>query len=186
MNIPAEVRKKIVALVYAEADKYEYLLRTRPENSQFIIRLIKNAKIGGVLREYGNDGEVKTYIKDSILNHYSKARRAFPRDLSDILSTLYTRELNEISYNKTNNISLYRSENENFILAVARTTSMKWETGLRKLIIHVAGTPGLFTSENDIKMCLVIFQHGSDVSEADKKLVERALKFVNFSCLWVP
>lgn len=183
-NIPSEIREKIKVIVYDQANEYDYLNRTRPENSAFMDRLVRDPRVGGVIREYRNDNDVKTYIKDAILNHYSKEKRSLSRNISSAVPTIHGGRITEVSYNKGNNISIHKAVESSKLFVVARSSYLKWETGVRKLALHVAGNAVLM-SNNDITLILVIFLHDCIINDSDKKLVEDALKVLDVSCSWI-
>ena len=82
-RVPEAQAKKIREIVYQEADKYNYLARTRTDNGQFFARLVAMPSVGGVLAGFIQRSEIRTYIKDAILNRYSKDKKRIerPRDL---------------------------------------------------------------------------------------------------------
>ncbi|MCC6607204.1 MAG: hypothetical protein IT327_28610 [Anaerolineae bacterium] len=183
--LPQKIREEISEKVFSRADDYRYLARTRSENSEFLDQLVKDPNIGGVLREYMSREKVKTYIKDSVLNKYSKLKQTLPRNLELTLKPLYGAPIYEVEYRKSDHLSLHRT-NDNKLVAVARTKPLKWETGLRKLILFIASSQGLPPSDGtQLDLILAIFQHGVPVNEGDKKLVEGGLKLIGVKGLWV-
>ncbi len=67
---PRDVANKIKDLVFIEADEFCYLGKTRTENGKFLDDLVSKQEIGVVLVNYMKRAEVRTYIKDAILNRY--------------------------------------------------------------------------------------------------------------------
>ena len=54
-------------------DERNYLGQSRKENGKLMAELVSMPEIGGVLSEYMAKSAIKTYIKDAIINAYSKA-----------------------------------------------------------------------------------------------------------------
>lgn len=185
VSIPTGVREKVFAIVYSEADKHQYLHKSRPENARFMEALIKHAKVGGVLKEYMAEDQVRRYIKDAVLNKYSKLRRAQPRDITVELSALYKGKVLEISYDSSKTVSLHRLENDSIVVA-ARSSYSTWETGLRKLLLFVAAAPGLPPKDTNMELVLVMLQHGNPINQSDKKLTVDGLRLAGIKCAWRP
>ncbi|EFB9761459.1 hypothetical protein FA678_23300, partial [Escherichia coli] len=85
--IPDKIAKSIKQTVYNEADKVNYLSRTRTENGNFLAQLVSMPSVGGKLSQYMRKDAVRTYIKDAILNRYSKDKtgEAKPNDVEEII-----------------------------------------------------------------------------------------------------
>lgn len=190
VRIPPGPRKEIFAYVYERADEYHYLEKTRPENATFMENLIRDPLVGGRLANYMEAPGVRVYIKDTILNKYAKDRKTLPRGVEEFLNPIYG-EVVELDYRSQDNVSLHRVESDDRLLIVARTSELKWETGLRKLLQYVAAmpdtatTPSLFpVNPNPPGFVLIIFEYGSPMNEADKRLIQKGLNFINVCCLW--
>jgi hypothetical protein len=184
-KIPRKVRKEIRDFAFAEADKHQYLLKSKNENAAFLDRLVKHQKVGGRLREYMPEERVKSYVKDAVINKYSKRERVLPRDITSLISKRYRGVVHEISYDKEKAVSLHRIE-AGPVVAASRSAYIKWETGLRKLLLYVAAAPGLPPSDGTpMKLLLIIYQHGNPVNQSDRSLTERGLNLVDVDCAWV-
>ena len=72
--LPKEKAKQIKELVYSKADDYGFMTRGRVENGQFLSFLVEDSAVGGVLSEYIEKSNIRTYIKDAILNGYKIGR----------------------------------------------------------------------------------------------------------------
>lgn len=190
-RIPNGPRKEIFAYVYVKADEHRYLEKSRPENAQFMENLRLDPVVGGRLESYMEPPKVKTYIKDTILNKYAKDRKVLPRSVEEVLYPLYG-ESAEIDYRQQDHVSLHRIGNDGRLVAVSRTSDLKWETGLRKLVQYVAAlpdpnavTPSLFpVNMEHPDLVLIIFEYGSPINDSDKRLTEKGLKLANVQCLW--
>ncbi len=189
-RIPPGPRKEIFAYVYTKADEHRYLEKSRPENTQFMDNLGNDPEVGGRLEGYIGSARVKTYIKDTILNRYSKERKVVPRSVEKLLYPIYG-ELVEVDYRQQDNVSLHRVKNSGKLVVVCRASTLKWETGLRKLIQYVAAMPDADTSPSLFPvhtgppdLVLIILEYGSPINDSDKHLIEKGLKMVNVLCLW--
>ena len=90
--IPEKVAKTVKQTVYLEADKVNYLSRSRTENGIFLAQLVSMPTVGGKLSQYMRKDAIRTYIKDAILNRYSKDKtgEAKPDDLCSVSYTHLT------------------------------------------------------------------------------------------------
>ena len=75
-RLPPQVRTKITKLVYEKADEFGYMECDRVQNSQFMDILVEDREVGGVLQQYMQKERVRTYIKDTILNRYTKDQQS--------------------------------------------------------------------------------------------------------------
>ena len=179
-----EARREIVAYVYQQADLHSYLERTRPENTAFMEKLIKDSQVGGRLCNYMPVDKVKTYIKDAILNRYAKDRKILPHILNDLLASVYPAPIEEQEYDQRNKVSLHKVGDGRY-LVVARATWLKWETGLRKIVLFLSAAPHMPPREGTSpELVLVIFQHSNEVNNAEKQSLECSLALLNVRCLW--
>ncbi|MBK8130662.1 MAG: hypothetical protein IPK53_17770 [bacterium] len=158
--------------------------KDRTENGQFMESLIHNADIGGRLNTFMPSAKVKTYIKDAILNRYAKVRRTLPKEIDSHIKLAYEVESNEIEFDSQTGISLHRLSTGEYVVA-ARTRHLKWETGLRKLLLFVAGKQGLIEMRTQLNLLLVIVDTNHVVNSSDKRLVNQALALADIKGLWV-
>ena len=182
--MPKGVREQIFRDTYALLDKHAYLMKDRVENGRFMDQLIEHERVGKRLAQYITKVGIRKYIKDSIINRYAKDRTRAPRDIGSHLTKLYGRMLGEIEYSKHEKVSLHKAEDQSFVVA-ARTTTLKWETGLRKAITYVANAPGLPQDRSKVHCVLLIAQTAGPMNSGDRDLVERALKFIAVDCAWI-
>ncbi|MBV9924483.1 MAG: hypothetical protein JOZ96_05525 [Acidobacteria bacterium] len=186
IKIPPEVRNQIIGHVDELADRHKYLQKGKNANAVFIDALVADPHVGRRLREFMPEERVKSYVKDALLNKYAKRRKGLLRDLGGVISADFGKCF-EVGYDKERGVSLHRSEANTFI-AAARTTYVKWETGLKKLLLYVAGLPDKTRGNgkgDGPRLLLVIHEHGNPVNESDKRLTERALGLVGVDCAWV-
>ena len=179
-KVPDEVAKTIKQLVYSEADNFHYLSRSRPDNGRFIERLVASQDIGGVLRAYMDRAEVKTYIKDAILNRYAKDKRINGRP-NDILSKCKAFfDLNDLLESDSEaDLILFKSSQSSVYIVVSEGTYLKWETALRKALLYVASHPFGQNGKNHIHLVLSLFARNRRIPESDKALLRNALENVS-------
>lgn len=76
MNLPDTVREQLKDRMWRIADEIGWLAIGTTEKSQHYKNWTKDPEVGGVLQRYLPLGEVRVYIKDSLLKDYPRARRA--------------------------------------------------------------------------------------------------------------
>lgn len=183
-KVPKVVRDEICQIVFDKADAHHFLQKTRPENAAFLESLVVDPSVGGVLDDYMPPARVRIYLKDSILNAYSKARRKVDGDLTELLGSVYNAEVSEIDRWLGDQVSLHRTS-IGTVVAVARANYDKWGTWLQKLLLRVAAAPGLPPQRGTpFELALVVYCHGIPCDAADKRLLEAALDLVGVRCIW--
>ncbi len=181
--IPTRVKNDVEKVGFELLDEWRYLNRTRVENSQFMDQLASHPKVGKKLAELLDHAGVRKYIKDVIVNKYAKNKRKMPRDLDGELENVLDEELNEIDWVSRDKLSLHRSLSGIYIVT-ARTTFVKWETGLRKILLYIADKPVLRNDRDNIRKLIAVYEHGVPINEADRRRLERAMKLVGVECIW--
>ncbi len=76
MNLPDNVRDQLRECMWRVADQINWLALGPIEKSQHYENWTKDSEIGEVLQRYMPLGQVRVYIKDSLLKDYPRARRA--------------------------------------------------------------------------------------------------------------
>ena len=180
--LPTRVKQQVETRGFDLLNEWQYLNRTRVENSQFMDQLVDHPEIGKKLSEFLDRAGVRKYIKDVIVNKYAKLKRKMPRDLGAELESWLGEPVHEIEWVNRDKLSLHRSESGTYLIT-ARTTFIKWETGLRKILLYCADKPNLH-SKHDVQKCLAIFEHGATVNQADKNHLQKALDSIGIFCLW--
>lgn len=186
IKIPPEVRKQIFDRVHELADHHKYLQKGRHDNARFLDALVADPQVGRRLRDFMPEERVKSYVKDAIVNKYAKKRKGLLRDVAPHLPREFEAGY-EVGTDKEKTVSLHRSK-EGALLAAGRTTYVKWETGVRKLLLYVAALPAQSRGKGGARprLVLVIHEHGTPVNESDKKLTEDALRLAGIDCSWEP
>lgn len=174
-SLPENVREHIREQIYELADKANYLAQGRIANGQFMVSLVSNPSIGGVLVEYMPADRVKTYIKDAVLNRYAKEKRALAQE------SYPTEELIAESFGASaeianqGSVALYKSiERDNSYCVVGNGTSDKWETALRHALTYIAALPEE-TQQQDIHIALRCTSPRGRMSMSDKDRTRKAL-----------
>ena len=184
-KVPDEVREKVTEIVFKMADEHCYLEKDRQANSNFMGQLIADPKIGGVLGSYIPKDKVKTYIKDALLNRYSKIKRARPEEIDHILTPHFGVMDGAIDYDSKNDVSLHKLKGNALVFA-ARVGYLKWETGLRRLILFAAKCKAKAPEKiKNVSFALLIFIDKKHINSSDKLQVETALKLINVVPFWV-
>jgi len=177
---PREIANSVKEKVFSAADDFCYLAKSRTENGKFLDDLVAQQDIGGVLGQYMRKAEIRTYIKDAVLNRYSKdkTRAAKPKDMVGIIKSKYGFDTTLIDTDATAKIRLYKSTpnvmNAQYVI-VAEGTVLKWETALRKALLYIPSKPFSNDPENTVHILLNIFAQHKPVSPADKKFLNKAL-----------
>lgn len=187
-KLPNKIAARTKALVFAKADEFGYSTRNRTENAQFLNSLVDDAEIGGVLREYLPKENVRTYIKDAILNAYSKQlTKNILDDVSpaDTIQQTYgvSSEVIQQCTGKDSRLSVSRSD-DGCIFVVSGGTVLKWETALRKALELIAREPGLLTDGRTPTICLRLVATNNGLTDADKKHMTTALAAIGVQAVF--
>lgn len=179
--IPEKIAKSIKEFVYSEADRVNYLARSRTENGVFLAQLVTMPAVGGKLSQYLRKDAIRTYIKDAILNRYSKDKteEEKPENLDVIIANMYNFDAYFVEAEPKNKISLYYVNNNKSMIVIADGTVLKWETALRKALIYIASKP--FSERDDVKVSilLTLFARYQKVSPSDVNCIQKALSVCN-------
>lgn len=180
-KVPDDVAKEIKESVFREADRVNYLARSRTYNGTFLAQLVSMSNVGGRLCQYMKKAEVRTYIKDAILNRYSKDKtmEERPENLEQIIFEKIGFDSNYVEEEPRNQITLFKSPENSCYVVVADGTVLKWETALRKALLFVASKP--FSDKQDItvKIILTLFARHRKVTPSDLRHLQKALSRCN-------
>ena len=124
--------------------------------------------------------ELKTYIKDAILNRYAKDKTAaaLAASASQLIRREFGQDSDVIESKKNSRISLHKLANGE-LLIVAGGTLLKWETALRKVLEYIAKAPGLPPQKEPLRVLLNLATNGRCLTESDKSHIKKALCFVD-------
>ncbi|WP_238413593.1 hypothetical protein [Alicyclobacillus sp. TC] len=172
MRIPDPVRNELIERVFRIADDEGYMLNNRVENTRFMDRLVADPEVGGVLLRFMEEEKVRTYIKDGILNQYTKSKRTVTKEgLRAAICDFYNEDCALIG--QKNDVYVFRMTQTGKTLVVATGTFVKWETALRKVLLHIGATPLLQGLE--MKKMLVILTGGVPLPAGDEEILQRSL-----------
>jgi hypothetical protein len=76
MNLPDAMRDQLREQMWRIADDIDWLALGSTEKTQYYENWTKDPAVGGVLQRYMALGQIRVYIKDSLLKDYPQARRA--------------------------------------------------------------------------------------------------------------
>lgn len=180
IKLPDHIVKVIKEAVFKAADEAGYPL-SRPNSGVFIDKLVENPDIGGKLSAFMDKSRVRTYIKDGILNRYTKDKKSEkkPVGFEDIIEKCLNVKCAFAEADGDQQIKLYKGLGINVV--VADGTFLKWETALRKALIYVAKN-SLSKNGNDTKVLLSLFANNKKISTPDKLLLQEALLLCNGCC----
>lgn len=177
-KLPNEKAKLIKTRIFQKADEVGYARSGRIENGKFLDDLVENPEIGGVLKEYMDKARVRTYIKDGVLNAYTK------KLIKAALASKKPKQVIHLAFDdqaeviqKKENISVLRSE-AGTIYVVSNGTVLKWETALKKALELIALEPTLIQNHTPPKICLHLGVLSSTLADSDKACIRTALDIV--------
>ncbi len=177
-KLPHEVAKTIKAIAYKVADDADYLAMSRTHSGIFLNQLVGREDIGGVVSQYVGKDQVRHYIKDAILNRYSKDKteEAKPEKLAPIIKKVCGLDCEES--HKENNLALYRviteSQEKEYVI-VTEGTVVKWETALKKALLFIAGNP-FYKEAKSVQILLVLFAQHKRIPPSDMNHLQKALR----------
>jgi hypothetical protein len=176
-KVPVDIQREIKSAVYEKADKHCYLQRDRSINSNFMDNLVRDPEVGVRLANYMGKSEVRTYIKDAILNRYSKdkVKDAMSLDAGIVIDNMLNLKSIEIEADKR--VGLYRLENNDLCL-LSRGTSLKWETALRKALEYISRAPKLPPEDCKLHIVLHIVTLSKPLPESDIEHLRDALRII--------
>lgn len=137
---------------------------------------------------YLSKEKVRTYIKDTIINAYSKALTKKILDAispTDTIRQIYDVSSSIIQQCKGKNpwVSVSRSE-DGRIFVVSGGTVLKWETALRKALELIARESGLTIEGKTPTICLHLVLTDNSLTVADKKHIQTALAAIKVQALF--
>lgn len=186
--LPRQKATLVKTRVYTKADEFGYSTRSRTENNHFIDELVDDDEIGGVLREYLTKEKVRTYIKDGILNAYSK--QLTKNALDDVSPGATIQQMYGVPSSiiqqcsgKDARVSVSRAE-DGRIFVISGGTVLKWETALRKALELIARESGLTIGEKTPAICLHLVPTNNSLTVADKNHIKTALASIGVQAIF--
>lgn len=123
--LPKNIQAKVKRAVYKKADEFGYMECGRIESGRFLDILVDDPDVGKIIIEYMPKERVRTYIKDGILNAYTKAatKRALAGSTpANTIQTVFNETASVIQEGKGKQSGLFvlRSESGNiYVLGAA-------------------------------------------------------------------
>lgn len=189
--IPDEVRREVFAVAYEEADKANYLSSNRVQNKCLIMKLVKMNTVGRRLLDYIPQESLQKYIKDTILNRYSKDRLKQQSPSVEGVIKWCQQATGDIDLSLTakdhnRNVVLLRNPSgEHYVVVALDGTVIKWETSLRNALEFMVGKP--FAQKHDVRinMVLSLFARNAPVGPTKKQMLIEALRRIGAYCyIW--
>ncbi len=176
VKMPEDVRTMIREKIYKRLDEVNYLAQGRIENGKFMEQLVHDHEIGERIAQYYGKGRVKTYIKDGVINRYSKEKTRPPSDLCLTVGEVIGEKVSRVDELGERGISLYRGVSGLLVVASCGRL-LKWETALRKLLEYLGRNIDRLESKVDSRpaLILVLMTGGKKIASSDKQLLERSL-----------
>lgn len=177
-KVPQDVARKIKSIVFDAADQVDYLSMTRSDSGAFLNGLISRPEVGLEIAKYVRRGDVRHYIKDAILNRYSKdkVREATPVELEPIISLAYGLQVG-LSH-KESKLHLYKSissEKPRSYVVISEGTFLKWEAALKRALLFIGAQP--FSKRGgEVHILLLLFAHHKPIAPSDLQNLNAALE----------
>lgn len=124
--LPKNIQAKVKRAVYKKADEFGYMECGRIESGRFLDILVDDPDVGKIIIEYMPKERVRTYIKDGILNAYTKAatKRALAGSTpANTIQTVFNETASVIQEGKGKQSGLFvlRSESGNIYVVSGGT-----------------------------------------------------------------
>lgn len=175
-HIASDIKKKTFAIL----DERNYLGQSRKENGKLMAELVSMSEIGGVLSEYMAKSAIKTYIKDAIINAYSKAAYAKSLSVGVIEEKISQHEgvkVNWVEGKCSDKLLFLRAENGDLFVAGIGTVT-KWETSLRKALEFIEKAPNLPPSDCKLKIYLILSSLEKSIPQSELDHIVKSLDFI--------
>ncbi|MNP25286.1 hypothetical protein D3C76_1180840 [compost metagenome] len=140
-------------------------------------------EVGGVLKEYMSREKIRTYIKDGVLNAYTKTRTKkilAAKSATDTVAQIYSvsSDIIQEGKGKDSGLTVCRSE-DGCVFVISEGTVLKWETALRKALELIAREPGLTINGKTPSICLHLAFVSQDITDGEKKHICTALDAIS-------
>lgn len=187
-KLPKSTEKRIKQAIFAKADEFGYVASGRVESGQFMDTLVSDPDIGGVLKEYMEKERIRTYIKDGVLNAYTKAKKKellSKKGPKQIIKDVYGTDADIIQSCSGKDEGVYVLRNsQGEIFVISSGTVLKWETALRKALDIIARQSGLTINDNTPDICLRLAEVGQALTESERTHITKALGAVNVKAVF--
>lgn len=176
-KVPNEIALEIKKIVFDEADEANYLAMSRTDSGIFLNRLTSRADVGEQIAMFMKRDQVRHYIKDAILNRYSKdkTKEATPDDVLPVIKQAFGLDAEES--HSEGKLGLFLSKNPSRpkeYVVVTEGTYLKWETALKKALIFLSDRPFSETA-NEVHVLLLLFAQHKPIAPTDREQLQKAL-----------
>ncbi len=186
--LPKKVQERIKKAVFEKADDYGYMNCGRVESGKFIDMLVEDSEVGQILIEYLPKERIRTYIKDGVLNAYTKklTKKALTKiSPEETIYDIYGENASIIQEGKGKQSGLYiLRDQKGTIYVLSGGTVLKWETALRKALEVIANERKLTIDGKVPYVCLKLSMEGQALTEAAKKHISTALGAVGIKAIF--
>lgn len=186
--LPKNIKAKVKRAVYKKADEFGYLECSRTESGRFLDMLVDDPEVGKVIIEYRPKERVRTYIKDGILNAYTKeaTKKALAASAPEnVIKSVFNETADVIQKGKGKQSGLFvLRADSGHIYVVSGGTVLKWETALRKALDIIANEPNLTIDGEAPSICLKLSLAGQSLTEADKTHITTAVGAVGVKAVF--
>ena len=181
-KLPENVAKQVKVAAFRICDELDYCSRSRPDNAKLITQLVNHHDVGMIIQKFVKQDEVRTYIKDSILNKYAKEHvKAIlhKAQIQDLLQKKYSLKLNKI----TDTIFATKGSPIRYIVAQIGTY-LKWESALRKALEESINFKERCSASNSPEICLILAVFGN-FTQGDREHLVRTLDSIQVKVIFV-
>jgi len=177
-----EKKAKIKRAIFKKADTFGYASCARNDSGRFMDELVEDPEVGGVLKEYMSKEKIRTYIKDGVLNAYTKEltkKVLASASPFETIQQIYSvpSSIIQKSQSKSMGVSVSRSD-DGRIFVISGGTVLKWETALRKALDLIARQPGLIVNGTTPSICLHLAVINQNITDGEKKHIAAALEAI--------
>lgn len=185
-SIPSSITRSIKRDIINRLETSDYLHQNRIQNGRLMDDLVSDPGIGGVLAQYMPKESVKTYIKDAIINPFSKNANYQLFTIEKIekrLSNLEGCPVHCIEGKNSAKDLLFRSES-GVIIAASKGTITKWETALRRVLEFIAKAKELPPLGVNMKIYILISSTGKQLTQSEIKHIEKTLRLISIGVVF--
>ena len=150
---------------------------TTTQAGVFMNLLAERPDVGGEIVKYMKRERVRTYIKDAIINNYSKDKttEAMPNNPKPIIKSIFGVDAEES--HKEVSLQLYKSVSmtrPNEYIVISEGTVLNWGSALKRALLFIAAKPFSKTASN-VYILLFLFAQHKPLTLTDKETMEKAL-----------
>jgi len=181
--LTSEKRQEVRKIIFEKAKAFGYGSCARNDSGSFMDELVEDNEVGGLLKDYMTKEKIRTYIKDTVLNAYTKELVKNALESVSPCETIHQiynvkSEIFQESNGKEAGVSVLRS-NDGRLFVISCGTTLKWETALRKALELIARQPNLIINGTTPSICLHLALGNMDITDSEKKHITTALASIS-------